>query len=265
MSAKNTNTDAKKKREEEAWDKFRQGSLSLLTQIASTKRSNREALYEWNLRPKSQIDKELRWAAQEELLNTTKGGRIVDGVGLSLSRKGFGYVMLYWIARHGGATTDHMVKRFGRTKSSRSYTTDSKLYTREVLKDLEKQNLLRLAGAMNFESLLYGATGKGLNLTGWGKLPVLRIVSLDEGHLRAEVEMAISLELDYGPEGSNGLFWEVWGERQLGLYNRGKSGEDRLASPPTTWSTRASSMRARNTSAPICCSCADPPTPICCM
>jgi hypothetical protein len=195
-------------------------SLLLLTMIASMRTVTKRDLYRLCVRSEEQIDRELRWASREGLL-VTKAGRIPESMMLNLTLDGTARVTLNWIARFGAATTDHMTRRFKRSKLQTYYTLDG----------LRKAGLLKLGGAMNFEPLLYMATQEGLDLVGRGDLSVLPLSSRDEGHLRAEADSAITLEAEYGPEGKHGPYWEVWHERQVMAFNNRKSDEDRLANP----------------------------------
>jgi hypothetical protein len=196
-------------------------SLELLTMVATERKVSVRDLYEWSVRPQTEIDAELKYAVAEGLLFAKRRGEMEIAGGLSLTSEGNSRVMLNWIARHGGATTDHMTRKFKLRK----------IQTFHILDDTREKGLLRLGGAMNFEPLLYIATQKGLDLVKRGELSELPLASRDEGHLRACLDMAITLEEEFGPRGKHGLHWELWGEREHLSYNNGKSATDRFASP----------------------------------
>jgi hypothetical protein len=217
MSAENSNS---KSAGPTGWVPRVRNSLELLTMVASERRVSIRNLYEWSARPKSRIDEELEYAATQKLL-LQKRGRIEIAGGLHLTNEGTSRVMLNWIAKHGGATTDHMTRRFNH----------SKVQTYHILNEAREKGQLRLGGAMNFEPLLYIATQEGLDLVERRELSELPLASRDEGHQRACLDMTIALEEQFGPRGKHGPYWEFWGERVHLAENNGKSAADRFASP----------------------------------
>lgn len=196
-------------------DQLIRDSLGLLSLIASESMITRKELYEWCVRSPAQVDKELRWAVKEKLL-FVGAGRV------NLSADGRARVVLNFIAVQGGATVANIERMF---KFPRVGIV-------QMFGEMRDAGLLRLDGALNFEPPLYVATKEGLALVKRGDLPEVRLAPRDEGHLRACLDDVISLAEEYGPRGQHGLHWEWWGERLLARENRGKSEENRFASPP---------------------------------
>lgn len=208
------------KAQEEVVDEVTRGSLALLTMVAGAKEATRGDLYEWCFKPREQIDGELEFAAHNGFVVTNKAGQIGGKGGrIYLTQRGQERIMLYWIGRHGGATIKHMMDRFGSTRRQ----------TAQILGKGLSDGHLRLVGQLKFEDLLYRSTRSGLDLVGWKRLGELRVPILKEGHLRACLDTVIELEKEYGPQGEHGLYWEIWGERELEFYNRGR--KNPLASP----------------------------------
>jgi hypothetical protein len=172
-------------------------ALGLLTLIGGGSPATEDELCEWCVRAPREVRDDLEWASCEELVSVKRGR-------LALTKNGLLYVMVNWIARHGVATAAQMADRF---KTPRGQST-------EILDQAALSGMLRVAGALKFEPLLYVATRKGLSFVKRAGLVEALVSVRGEPHLRACGGVAILLEEEYGPEGPHGPHWELLSERE---------------------------------------------------
>jgi transposase len=182
----NSEAERKKKEFYAAQDRTL-NALKILTLVVDER--GRETTVEYLAKmysvPESVVSAGLAMAVSERLarIGTTSDGQET----FTATDDGWKRLLLMWITRHGLATEQHLVDRFGISEQQ------SKMFMEWGV----HKKLLLKGGILRAEPEIFKTTNKAKKMVGLAGLPTTQVAGRTEGHSREMVTRSIRLELEY--------------------------------------------------------------------